>query len=43
LVKVDESMQNGIQFGTIRFFKELEADIVFLIGIKQGSWVCSFF
>lgn len=41
LVKVGGPMHNGVQFGTIRSFKGLEADIVFLIGIKPGSQVCS--
>lgn len=32
---------NGIKFATIRSFKGLEADVVFLIGIKDGSKVCT--
>ncbi|KKM08721.1 hypothetical protein SY88_21605 [Clostridiales bacterium PH28_bin88] len=32
---------NCIRFATIRSFKGLEADIVFLIGLKKGSLACS--
>lgn len=35
------SKQPGIRFATIRSFKGLEADIVFLIGKKKGSYACT--
>ncbi|MBS4031993.1 MAG: NERD domain-containing protein [Clostridiales bacterium] len=39
--KLGDSNPNAIQFSTIRSFKGLEADIVFLIGIKAGSPACT--
>ncbi len=41
LNKVGDPVQNGIRFDTIRSFKVLESDIVFLIGIKPESQVCT--
>jgi len=36
-----ESRTNAVRFQTIRSFKGLEADIVFLTGIKKDSRVCT--
>lgn len=33
--------RGGIKFETIRSFKGLESDVVFLIGVKKGSKVCT--
>lgn len=41
LVDVRESPKYGVRFSTIRAFKGLEADVVFLIGIKNDSPVCT--
>lgn len=40
LVDVREA-KYGIQFSTVRAFKGLEADVVFLIGVKEGSRACT--
>ena len=32
---------NAIRFSTIRAFKGLEADVVFLIGLKEGKQTCT--
>lgn len=36
-----DAHEAGVQFATIRSFKGLEADIVFLIDIKEGSRACT--
>lgn len=41
LIEDAEPKHNAIRFQTIRSFKGLEADIVFLIGIKKDSRVCT--
>lgn len=41
LIDLHDNKPNGIKFSTIRSFKGLESDIVFLIGIKNDSYVCS--
>lgn len=41
LVDFREERANGIRFATIRSFKGLEADIVFLIGLKEGKQTCT--
>lgn len=41
VVGINEYQANGVRFATIRSFKGLEADIVFLIGLKKGSPVCT--
>lgn len=41
IVDMRVSQDYGISFSTIRAFKGLEADVVFLIGIRQDSKVCT--
>ncbi|KJS21867.1 MAG: hypothetical protein VR72_08365 [Clostridiaceae bacterium BRH_c20a] len=41
LVDANSNNPNAIKFSTIRSFKGLESDIVFLIGVKDDSLVCS--
>lgn len=41
LVSIEEKHGNAIKFTTIRSFKGLESDIVFLIGLKEDTLVCS--
>lgn len=41
LVGLGDGHPNGVRFATIRSFKGLEADIVFLIGLKKGSPACT--
>ncbi|MDK2823555.1 MAG: hypothetical protein PWP71_1473 [Clostridia bacterium] len=41
LVNVNVNHPNAIKFATIRSFKGLESDIVFLIGLRDDSLVCS--
>lgn len=41
LAKPGEDKPNAIKFETIRSFKGLEADLVFLIGIKPNSRACT--
>lgn len=38
---LSDTRSNAVRFSTIRSFKGLEADIVFLIGIKAGSQACT--
>jgi hypothetical protein len=41
LVDFPDETGSGIRFATIRSFKGLEADVVFLIGLKQGKQTCT--
>lgn len=41
LMDFREATGNAVRFATIRSFKGLEADIVFLIGLKQGKQTCT--
>lgn len=41
LIDLEDTDKHGIRFATVRSFKGLEADVVFLIGIKDGSAVCT--
>jgi hypothetical protein len=41
IVDMRDSQDYGISFSTIRAFKGLESDVVFLIGLRQDSRVCS--
>ncbi|EEG79075.1 nuclease-related domain-containing DEAD/DEAH box helicase [Dethiobacter alkaliphilus] len=38
---INDVNPNAIRFSTIRSFKGLEADVVFLIGIKEGTQACT--
>ncbi len=38
---INESNPNAIRFSTIRSFKGLEADVVFLIGLKEWNKACT--
>jgi len=41
LIDLEDTGQNGIKFATVRSFKGLEADVVFLIGVIEGSPACT--
>ncbi|MBS4024534.1 MAG: NERD domain-containing protein [Clostridia bacterium] len=41
IVGIDTNDTNSVRFATIRSFKGLEADIVFLIGLQRESLVCT--
>lgn len=41
LIDLKENEGYGIKFSTIRSFKGLEADVVFLIGLMDNSKVCT--
>ncbi|QNB45484.1 AAA family ATPase [Thermanaerosceptrum fracticalcis] len=41
LAGIETNNANAIRFSTIRAFKGLESDIVFLIGVKRDSLVCT--
>lgn len=41
IVDMRDSQDYGISFSTIRAFKGLESDVVFLIGLRQDSRVCT--
>ncbi len=41
LARPGENKPGAIRFNTIRSYKGLEADIVFLIGIKPGTFACT--
>lgn len=41
IVPLEQSNQYGINFSTIRAFKGLESDVVFIIGVKKNSPVCT--
>jgi hypothetical protein len=41
LMDFKEATGNAIRFATIRSFKGLEADVVFLIGLKEGKKTCT--
>ena len=41
LIDIKEGSGYGIKFATIRSFKGLEADVVFLIGLTENSKVCT--
>lgn len=41
LVEMGQGNQYGIRFSTIRSFKGLESDVVFIIGVRKNRYVCS--
>ncbi len=41
LISLEDTGQNGIRFATVRSYKGLEADVVFLIGVIEGSPACT--
>lgn len=41
LYSLADGRRDGIAFSTIRAFKGLEADVVFIIGVKENSRVCT--